>query len=56
MIEVIDDDVLDPFYLEFCVKLLKKEDPTDELGLRVLLEHKVSKCRMVSEYDHFGHK
>ena len=44
------------FISNFVIKLLKKEDPTDELGLRVLLEYKVSKCKMVSEYGRFGHK
>jgi len=53
--EVIDDDVFDTLFISnFEIKLLKEEDPMNESGIHVLLEHKVSKCGMVCEYGGFG--
>ena len=55
--EVISDDVFGTLFISnFEIKLLKGEEPTDESGLHVLLEHKVSKCEMVGEYCGFGPK
>jgi len=43
--EMVGDDILDTLFISnFEIKLLKEEDPTDELGLHILLEHKVSNC------------
>ena len=41
--EMVGDDIFDTLLISnFEIKLLKEEDPTDESGLRILLEHKVS--------------
>jgi len=54
---MIGDDIFDPLFIsDFEIKLLKKEDPTNESGLPILLKHSVLKCRMVCEYGGFGPK
>ena len=41
--EIVGDDIFDTLFMSnFEIKLLKEEDPTDESGLCILLEHKVS--------------
>jgi len=54
---VISDDIFDILFISnFEIKFLKKEDPTNELGLRILLKNLVSKRRMFGEYGGVGPK
>ena len=38
------------------IEFLKKEDPTNESGLDILLVQEISECRLVGEYGGFGPK
>jgi len=44
------------FISNFEIEFSKEGDPTNELGLGILLVHEISECKMVGEYNGFGPK
>jgi len=52
---MVSNDIFYAFLvLNLEIKFLKKEDPTNESGLGILLHHEVPKRRMIGENDGFG--
>ena len=44
-----------PFFISnLMIEFLKKEDPTNESGLGILLHHEVTKRKMIGENGGFG--
>ena len=52
---MVSNDIFHAFLVwNLEIKFLKKEDPTNELGLGILLHHEVPKHRIIGENGDFG--